>query len=223
MKILRPHLGWFASFAMVFCGSGWRVQGTASDTVIWFHTPGNNFSESCPLGNGRLGAMFFGGATEEHIVLNESSVWSGSKQDADREGASKALPEIRRLLLEGKNVEAEQLVNANFACKGPGSGQGRGAKAPFGCYQVLGNLRLVFSSTTNASITNYRRELDLADAVMRMHYTQERVTFSREAFVSKPDEAIVLRLAADRPGRISSEPRMHRPDQVQTLPEPPHS
>ena len=73
------------------------------------------------MGNGRLGAMMFGGVDEERIVLNESSVWSGSRQDADRPDAYKVLPEIQKLLLEGKNREAEALVNANFTCKGPGS------------------------------------------------------------------------------------------------------
>ena len=65
--------------------------------------------------------MMFGGVNEERIVLNESSVWSGSRQDADRPDAYKALPAIQRLLLEGKNSEAEALVNAQFICQGPGS------------------------------------------------------------------------------------------------------
>ena len=81
------------------------------------NAPAKNFTESSPMGNGRLGAMMFGGGDEERIVLNESSVWSGSRQDADRPDANKLLPEIRRLLLEGKNTEAEALVNANFTCK----------------------------------------------------------------------------------------------------------
>src|SRR5262245_20833147 len=88
-------------------------RAASPETVIWLSSPARNFTESSPMGNGRLGAMLFGGVDEERIVLNESSVWSGSKQDADRPDAYKVLPEIRRLLLEGKNVEAEALVNAN--------------------------------------------------------------------------------------------------------------
>ena len=91
--------------------------------------------------------MVFGGVDEERIVLNESSVWSGSPQHADREGARAALPEIRRLLLEGKNPEAEALVNQHFTCVPPGSGHGNGANVQFGCYQVLGNLRFKFPAT----------------------------------------------------------------------------
>ena len=136
-------------------------KSISPETTIWFDTPAKNFTESSPLGNGRLGAMMFGGVDDERIVLNESSVWSGSRQDADRPDAYKVLPEIQKLLLEGKNAEAEALVNANFTCKGPGSGGGQ-----YGCYQVLGNLHLsFFPGDTNAPVTNYRRELNLNDAV----------------------------------------------------------
>ena len=133
---------------------GAEFKSTSPETAIWFDAPAKNFTESSPLGNGRLGAMMFGGVDEERIVLNESSVWSGSRQDADRPDAHKVLPEIRRLLLEGKNVEAEALVNANFTCKGPGSAGGQ-----YGCYQVLGNLHLTFQGNdTNAPVKGYRRE-----------------------------------------------------------------
>src|ERR1700753_1722995 len=135
--------------------------GASPDTTVWMDAPANNFTESSPLGNGRLGAMMFGGVDEERIVLNESSMWSGSPQDADRPEAYKVLPEIQKLLLEGKNPEAEALVNANFTCKGPGSGGGQ-----YGCYQVLGNLHFLFSTNANTgAVSNYRRELNLDDAV----------------------------------------------------------
>src|SRR5258708_30525391 len=128
-------------------------ENFAPETTIWFDGPAKNFTESSPMGNGRLGAMMFGGVDEERIVLNESSVWSGSRQDADRPDAYKVLPEIRRLLLEGRNPEAEALMNASFTCKGPGSGGGQ-----YGCYQVLGNLHLSFQSASNAPRANYQPE-----------------------------------------------------------------
>src|ERR1700741_1924072 len=170
------------------------ASSVAPETCIRFDAATANFTESTPLGNGRLGAMMFGGVDEERIVLNENSVWSGSRQDADREDAYKVLPEIRRLLLAGKNTEAENLVNANFTCKGPGSGGGQ-----FGCYQVLGNLHLNFRSDTNSPVEVYRRELNLNDAITRMEFKRGGVKFSREMFVSAPDEVIVLRLKADHP------------------------
>src|SRR6266404_5699129 len=149
------------------------------ETTIWFDAAAKEFTESSPMGNGRLGAMMFGGVDDERIVLNESSVWSGSRQDADRPDAYKVLPEIRRLLLEGRNPEAEALVNSNFTCKGPGSIGGQ-----YGCYQVLGNLHLTFLSDTNAPVESYRRELNLDDAVTRMKFKRGGITFSREMFVS---------------------------------------
>lgn len=121
-------------------------------TVLWFDQPAKSFRESLPLGNGRIGAMVFGGVGEERIVLNESSVWSGSREDADRPDAHKALPGIRRLLLEGKNVEAETLVNENFTCRGQGSGHANGVNLPFGCYQTLGNLRIKFANAQDGPV-----------------------------------------------------------------------
>ena len=181
-------------------------------TTIWFDAPATNFTESSPLGNGRLGAMIFGGVDDERIVLNESSMWSGSPQDADRLDAYKVLPQIRQLLLEGKNVEAEALVNANFTCKGPGSGG-----AQYGCYQVLGNLHLKFFGDTNAPFENYRRELDLNDAVARMQFTRGDVTFKREMFVSAPAQVMVLRLTANRKKQISFDATLDRLERFQTV------
>jgi alpha-L-fucosidase 2 len=183
--------------------------------MIWFDAPATNFTESTPLGNGRLGAMMFGGLNEERIVLNESSVWSGSCQDADRPDAYKVLPEIRNLLLEGKNAEAEALVNSNFICKGPGSSDGTG-KGQYGSYQVLGNLHLTFPDDSRAPVENYRRELNLDDAVARMEFKRAGVTFTREMYASAPDQVVVLRLSADRSKKISFEARLDRPERFET-------
>jgi alpha-L-fucosidase 2 len=182
------------------------------ETSIWFAAPATNFTESSPMGNGRLGAMMFGGVDEERIVLNESSVWSGSRQDADRPDAYKVLPEIRKLLLAGKNNEAEALVNANFTCKGPGSGG-----AQYGCYQVLGNLHLAFPDDTNAPVTNYRRELNLNNAVTSLRFNRGGIEFQRQMFVSKPDEVMVLRLTADKSKQISFKATVDRPERFETV------
>src|SRR6476469_1285549 len=142
-----------AASAACFSLTAAQLSSVTPETVIWMDAPAKNFTESSPMGNGRLGAMMFGGVDVERIVLNESSVWSGSRQEADRIGAHKVLPEIRRLLLEGKNPEAEALVNSHFTCEGPGSAGGQ-----YGCYQVLGNLHLTFQSyDTNAPVRDYRR------------------------------------------------------------------
>lgn len=174
-------------------------------------TPGQHLFESSPLGNGRLGAAIYGGVAEERIVLNESGMWSGSPQDADRPDAHQALPEIRRLLLEGKNHEAEALVNANFTCAGKGSGFGSGANVPYGSYQTLGDLRLKFVGLdASAPFSAYRRTLDLAEATARVSFEQGGVHFLREGFVSQPGEAFVLRLSADQKGKISFDATLAR-------------
>jgi len=187
-------------------------QSVPAETTIWFAAPAKDFTESSPMGNGRLGAMMFGGVDEERIVLNESSVWSGSRQDADRSAAHTVLPEIQKLLIEGKNPEAEALVNTNFTCKGPGSGGGQ-----YGCYQVLGNLHLTFfPDDTNAPVTNYRRELDLNDAVANMQFKRGGIEFKREMFSSAPDQVMVLHLSADHSKAISFDARIDRPERFET-------
>ncbi len=199
---------------VVFAHAGEAIA-SPSETTIRFDAPAKDFTESSPLGNGRLGAMMCGGVNEERSVLNESSVWSGSRQNADRPEAYKVLPEIQKLLLEGKNSEAEALVNANFTCKGPGSSGGN-CDSQYGCYQVLGNLHLLFTGDTNAPIGNYRRELNLNDAVARMDFTRGGVSFTREMFVSAPDQVMVLHLSADQSGEISFDARLDRPERFET-------
>ena len=204
----------------LICGLGMAVsfiagesESATPETTIWLSAPARNFTESSPMGNGRLGAMLFGGIDDERIVLNESSVWSGCRQDADRADAHRVLAEIRRLLVEGKNVEADALVNANFTCKGAGSGGSQ-----YGRYQVLGNLHLTFQAAdTNAPVTNYRRELSLSDAITRMQFTRAGIGFRREMFVSAPDEVMVLRLSANRPGQISFASDLDRPERFGTV------
>jgi len=114
-------------------------------TTLWYAKPATSWqTEALPIGNGRLGAMIFGGVGHERIALNEETVWSGSRVDWNREEAAENLPRIRELLLAGKNAEAESLVNQTFTCQGGGSRGG--ARGPWGCYQELGNLNIVWKS-----------------------------------------------------------------------------
>src|SRR5580692_7702088 len=185
---MKAYLTAFLIFAAAFrCAA--EENSLTPETRIWFDAPAANFTESTPLGNGRLGAMMFGGVDDERIVLNENSVWSGSRQDSDRPDAYKALPEIQRLLLAGKNFQAEAMVNAQFICRGPGSNAGTG-DSQFGCYQTLGNLHLLFLGDANAPVEKYRRELNLNDAVAHLEFSRGGVAFSREMFVSGPDQVM---------------------------------
>ncbi|MGH7994452.1 MAG: glycoside hydrolase family 95 protein, partial [Limisphaerales bacterium] len=168
------------------------------------------------MGNGRLGAMMFGGVNEERIVLNESSMWSGSRQDADRTDAYKFLPEIRKLLIEGKNAQVETLMNEHFTCKGPGSSGGTG-NDQYGCYQVLGNLHLSFTGDTDEPFESYHRELNLNDALARVEFARGGVTFKREMFISAPDHVMVLRLTASKSKQISFDVKLDRPERFETV------
>ena len=199
---------------VTFLSSAAVASNASPDLVIWFDTPAKEFTQSLPLGSGRLGAMIFGGVAQERIILNESSLWSGSSQDADRPDAAKYLPEIRRLLLEGKNVEAEKLVYAHFTCRGPGSARGGGKDAQYGSYQTLGDLKLVFPAS-DSEVTQYRRELDLSDAVARVSYRQDGITHLRESFTSAPGEVIVIRLTADKPESITFKASLDRPERFE--------
>lgn len=191
---------------------------------LYSDKPAANFREAFPLGNGRLGAMFFGGIEQEKIILNESSMWSGSKDDmADRIGANIHLPEIRKLLLDGKKREAQDLFNQYFTCSGEGSGAAHGAEIPFGCYQVLGTLNLNFFQYTPfdsilEGVNDYKRILDLdqafASSSFRTRYSFKNVSriFRRDVFASAPDEAIVIRLQASVYGDISFIASFDRPE-----------
>ncbi|MCW5941839.1 MAG: glycoside hydrolase family 95 protein [Fimbriimonadaceae bacterium] len=181
--------------------------------TIWFSDEARHFTQSCPMGNGRLGAMVFGGVVKERIVLNESTMWSGSPQDADRPEAYRVLPEIRRLLLEGKNSEAQALLQNEFVCRGAGSGFGSGKDVPYGCYQVLADLELAFAE---GEATGYRRSLDLDRAVTTVAYEQNGVRFVRETFVSAPAQVVAIRLRADRRGRLTFAVRLTRPERGAT-------
>jgi alpha-L-fucosidase 2 len=134
--------------------------GQGQPLRLWYNQPAELWEETLPLGNGRLGMMPDGGVSKENIVLNDITMWSGAPQDANNYEAYKQLPEIRRLLLAGKNDQAQALIDQSFICTGKGSGD-----VPFGCYQVLGNLHLDYSyagaGNSPVKYTAYYRELSL--------------------------------------------------------------
>ncbi|MDW8321430.1 MAG: glycoside hydrolase N-terminal domain-containing protein [Armatimonadota bacterium] len=178
----------------------------------WQNSPG--WVRALPIGNGKLGAMIYGGIEEERIQLNEDSLWSGHPQEADNPHAPQFLPEIRRLLFEGKYAEAQRLTAEKFVCLGEGSGHGRGANVPFGCYQMLGDLRLRFMHRAGA--TDYRRELDLETGVARVEYRVGQVEYTREHFASLHENVIVIRLTSDKRGELNFEATLSRPERAET-------
>ena len=161
---------------------------------LWYDKPAARWVDALPIGNGRLGAMVFGGGEDgspvsELLQLNEDTLWSGKPRDGNNRDAPKYLGKIRRAVLaEGNYHEADQLCQKM---------QGLFAEA----YQPLGNLRLQF--TRGGAVTNYRRELDLDTACARTSYRVDNLHFERIAFTSAPDQVIVLHVKASEPGQIN--------------------
>ena len=170
------------------------------------------WEESFPLGNGRIGMMPDGGTTKEKIVLNEISLWSGSKQDTDNPQASWYLSRIRQLLFEGRNDEAQELMYNTFVCKGEGSALGNGANAPYGSYQLLGNLNISYSYDKSEAVESYRRELNLNNAISSVNYKKGVVNYTRESFTSFASDLGVIYLTADIDRMLNFSLGMDRPE-----------
>jgi hypothetical protein len=171
---------------LVYPGS---VAPPESPLTAWYQRPAARWSEALPMGNGRLGGMVWGGVAGDRIDLNEDTLWSGEPYDNLHPKGLAALPEIRRLLLAGKNGEAQELVERDM--------NGRYNQS----YQPLGDLQVDFSVT--GEVPGYRRELDLQTAVTRTTFLHDGVRYTREVFASFSAQAIVIRLSADKPGSVS--------------------
>lgn len=207
---------YFLLITIFLLSANQMVKAQPGNTVLWYDRPAKVWEETLPLGNGRLGMMPDGGINQEKIVLNDITLWSGSKQDANNYDAYKSLPEIRKLLAEGKNEEAQQIVDANYICRGPGSGSGNGANVQFGCYQVLGNLSLQFfykgQPADSADVRNYRRTLSIADAIATSSYTVKGITYKREYFTSFDHDLSIIRLSANKVGQLNFSISLSRPE-----------
>lgn len=198
---------------LVLVGCSMPSVKNGKSLAYHFDAPAQLWEETFPLGNGRIGMMPDGGIESEKIVLNDISMWSGSKQDANNPQAYASLGTIRKLLFEGKNDEAQQLMYQTFICKGEGSGQGQGAKVPYGSYQILGNLLLNYSYPgVTDSIVAYRRELSLEDAIATATFKRGKVNYNREAFTSFADDLGVIRLTADTDKSLNFSIGMNRPE-----------
>lgn len=181
---------------------------------LWYDRPATVWEETLPLGNGRLGMMPDGGLIDEKIVLNEITLWSGSKQDPNNYEAYKSVERIQQLLIQGRNDEAERLVNANFVCVGEGSGQGRGADVPYGCFQTLGELLIQYEHPQGA-VEDYRRHLDLPTAIAKTSYKWGAVNYRREYLTSFDGDVGIIRLAADTKGALTFSVTLARDEKAQ--------
>lgn len=174
------------------------LQSGPSELSLWYDRPAANWNEALPVGNGRLGAMIFGGIEEERLQLNDDTIWAGRVVDPNNPEALAALPQVRSLIFAGKNKEATDLASKSMI----------GNPARIQSYQLLGNLRLKQANTSSAK--NYRRWLNLDTATSGSSFEVGDTKFSREVFSSHPDGVLVTRIQANGPMRIDLEVSLDR-------------
>ncbi|MBI5385189.1 MAG: glycoside hydrolase family 95 protein [Verrucomicrobia bacterium] len=192
-----------AALSLVFWNGAQAEEFIPDSSTLWYRHPAAKWEEANPIGNGRLGAMIFGGVTNEHLSLNENTLYSGYPGYRDvRLKIADDFATITNLIAGRQFAEAERIVNEKWL----GAAQA--------CYQPLGDLYLDFAPSANA--TNYVRELDLATAVCRVRYQADGVNYTREIFASHPDEVIAIRLTADKPGSLNFRVRLDSPHPTAT-------
>ncbi len=195
--VLTQRRVWAAQSAMGDAGS------KQSDYRIFFEQPATAWPDALPVGNGRLGAVVFGGTARERIQLNEESVWMGERRDRNNPQANRT-PEVRQLLFEGKVHEAEALAQKTMM----------GIPDRLPCYQTLGDLWLDFEGI--GDVTDYRLELNLSRAILTTRFRSGGTIYTREIFSSAPDQVIVVRLTASDKGKLNLLARMDRPASSET-------
>ena len=180
-------------------GHAWRLRYSA---------PAQEWVEALPIGNGSMGAMIFGGVETERIQFNEDTLWTGHPQDYQRPGAAEVLPELRQLLFEGRQKQAQDLAMDRFM-----------SEPMRQCaYQPFGDVRLTFQG--HGKPRNYARSLDLETALASVCYDVDGISFKRECFASYPDHLVAIRLEAGSPGALSFDASFECPHEERTQTSP---
>ncbi len=173
------------------CQRNIAQETTKKSLCLWYTQPAQKWTDALPIGNGRLGAMVFGGTTDERIQFNEDTLWKGFPHNYDRAGAHDSLAKIRQLLFDGKTKEASDLTRSNFLSD----------PVRQKAYQPFGDLHFHFAN--QGDVADYRRELDLDTAIAVTTYRAGGVRFKRDVFASYPDHAIITHITADKPRALS--------------------
>ena len=166
---------------------------------LWYDKPAKLWVEALPVGNGRLGAMVYGDPVNEQLQLNEETIWGGSPYNNTNPKAKDALSEIRSLLFQGKNVEAQELCGTAISSQGANG-------MP---YQTVGSLHLDFDGVTD--FTTFYRDLDISNAVATTTFSANGVNYKREVITSFPDQLVIMRLTASQKNKISFTARYTTP------------
>jgi alpha-L-fucosidase 2 len=173
-----------------------------SQSVMWFAHDALEWNDATPIGNGRLGAMVFGGTNHERVQLNEETIWTGSRyQFTDKEKAYTVLPEIRKLLFDGEYSKAQEITESQFM-----------GNESWNMYQTLGDLFI--NTAHSAEIKNYRRQLNLDEAVAKVSYEANGTKFSREYFSSAPENTLIIKVESDSPNGLNMSIKLNRPKDV---------
>ena len=160
------------------------ISAIAQNQRLWYAKPASHWLEALPVGNSHMGAMVYGGTDTEEIQLNEETFWSGSPHDNNSHESLAALPEVRRLIFEGKEFEATKLLDRHFV------------KGPHGMrFLPLGSLKL---SLGHKNVSQYERALNLNDATATTSYICDGVKYTRTVFASQADSVIVIHIEASK-------------------------
>ena len=189
MKHFKTYLAAMA-LALSGCQSATDSCGT---TELWYAQPAKVWMESLPIGNGRLGAMTYGGIEEEKLALNESTMWSGQyNENQNKPFGREKMDQLRKLFFEGKLSEGNRIAGDNL----------HGNQTSFGTHLPIGDLKMQFIYP-EGKVTDYRRSLSLDEAVSSVSFNSGGVNYKREYFATNPDNVLVLRLTADKQKSIT--------------------
>ena len=189
MKHFKTYL---AAMALALSGCQ-SATDSCETTELWYAQPAKVWMESLPIGNGRLGAMTYGGIEEEKLALNESTMWSGQyNENQNKPFGREKMNQLRKLFFEGKLSEGNRIAGDNL----------HGNQTSFGTHLPIGDLKMQFIYT-EAKVTDYRRSLSLDEAVSSVSFNSGGVNYKREYFATNPDNVLVLRLTADKQKSIT--------------------
>ena len=202
-----------AFFTVVVCFL--YMQGSAQNEVqVTFDKPASLFTSASPLGNGRLGALVFGGTDSERIALNEITLWSGGPQEGDRPDAYKYLEPIQQFLLKGENQKAQQLLQQHFTSNGAGTGNGAGANDKYGCYQTAGDLLINWNEPAK-KIKNYKRELNIEDTISITTFLRDGNKIIEEVFTDFVNDVTRIKVTSDKKNGLNFSIALYRKENAE--------
>jgi alpha-L-fucosidase 2 len=192
MKNMKHFKTYLAAMALALSGCQ-SATDSCGTTELWYAQPAKVWMESLPIGNGRLGAMTYGGIEEEKLALNESTMWSGQyNENQNKPFGREKMNQLRKLFFEGKLSEGNRIAGDNL----------HGNQTSFGTHLPIGDLKMQFIYP-EGKVTGYRRSLSLDEAVSSVSFNSGGVNYKREYFATNPDNVLVLRLTADKQKSIT--------------------